>query len=41
MLHDFETWGVQKGWEIIHNKQERFYNKIKGITRGTPKGTAE
>jgi hypothetical protein len=29
MLHGFETWGVKKVWEIIHNKQERFCNKIK------------
>ena len=41
ILHEFETWGVNKGWEIIHNTRERFCNKIKRISRGTAKGAAE
>jgi len=41
MLHEFETWGIKKGWEIIHNTWERFCNKIKRISRSKAKGAAE
>jgi hypothetical protein len=41
MLNGFETWGVKKGWEIIHNTQEKVCNNIKRISRRTAKGAAE